>query len=60
MLLLGTIESCIHCAGPLALWGISNIFLQNIGEDLAKSYHLSTEPQALSDMVNPALIVTFT
>ena len=43
--------------GPWYFGDFRNIFLLNIGEDQKKSYHLSAEPLALCQMVNPALII---
>ena len=34
-----------------------NVFLQNVGEDQKKSYHLCAEPLALCHVVNPILVI---
>ena len=48
----------LYCAGPLALWRFSQLFLPNEGKYQKVYYHLSAEPLC-HIMINLALIIVF-
>ena len=48
----------LYCAGPLARWRFSHLFLPDIGDYQKMCHHLSAEPLALCHItVNLALAI---